>query len=111
MMRLSDETLLDLRIDPMQPSLSLSASLLIKLNLGLQLSNSTFGRAKLIRKPLGHLKRMLIVCFGYTGRFVKKLQNGVACLIELIRMTRTSILRWQPNHRICICFVTGILTH
>ena len=73
MMRQSDETLLDLRIDPMQPSLSLGASLLIKLNLGLQLSNSTFGRAKQIRKPLSHLKRMLVVCFGYTGSFVKQL--------------------------------------
>ena len=111
MMWLSDETLLDLRIDPMQPLFSMGASLLIKLNLRLQLGNSTFGRAKLIRKLLGHAERMLAVCFGYTSSLVKQLQNSLACLIELIRMTRTSVLRWKPNHRICIYCVPCILIH
>ena len=55
----------------MQPSFSPSASLLVEPNLGLQLCNSTFGRAKLIRELLGHLERMLTVCFGYAGSFVK----------------------------------------
>jgi hypothetical protein len=32
---------------------------------------------------------LLAVCFGYTGSLVKQLQNGLACFIELIRMTRT----------------------
>ena len=76
MMWLSDETLLDLRIDPMQPPFSMGASLLIKLNLRLQLCNSTFGRAKLIRKLLGHLESLLDVRFGYTGGLVKQLQNS-----------------------------------
>jgi hypothetical protein len=80
----------------------MGASLLIKLNLRLQLCNSTFGRAKLIRKLLGYLERMLAVCFGYTGSLVKQLQYSLACFIELIRMTRTSVLRRKPNHRICI---------
>jgi hypothetical protein len=102
MMWLSDEPLLDLRIDPMQPPFSMGASLLIKLNLRLQLCNSTFGRAKLIRKLLGYLERMLAVCFGYTGSLVKQLQYSLACFIELIRMTRTGVLRRKPNHRICI---------
>ena len=111
MMWLSDEPLLDLRIDPMQPPFSMGASLLIKLNLRLQLCNSTFGRAKLIRKLLGYLERMLAVCFGYTGSLVKQLQYSLACFIELIRMTRTSVLRWKPDHRICIYFVPRIRTH
>ena len=95
-MRLSEETLFDLRIDPMQPSFSPGASLLVEPNLGLQLCNSTFGRAKLIRELLGHLERMLAVCFGYAGSFVKQLQNSLACFIELIRMTSNSVLRWKP---------------
>ena len=75
MMWLSDETLLDLRIDPMQPPFSMGASLLIKPNLGLQLGNSTFGRAKLMGELLRHIKRMLAIRFGYSGGFVKQPQN------------------------------------
>ena len=111
MMRLSDETLFDLGMDPMQPSFRLAASLLIKPNLGLQFCNSTFGGAKLIRKLLGHLECVLAVCFGYAGSLVKQLQNSLACIIELIRTTRTSVLRCKPAQRICIYFVPRIRTH
>jgi hypothetical protein len=67
MMWLSDETLLDLRIDPMQPPFRLAASLLIKPNLGLQFCNSTFGGAKLIRKLLGYLEMAPVKRYAASG--------------------------------------------
>ena len=75
--RPSDKSLLDISVDFMEPLFGALGPLLVALGVGLQLRNPIFGRAKLVGKPLGHIERLLAICFGHSGGLVKQPHNSL----------------------------------
>ena len=94
---LPQKSILDFRVDLVQPLLRTVGFVLINPNLSFQFRNPIFGRAKLIRKLLRHLKSMMTVCFGHAGGLVKQSQNGVPCFIELITIVGNRVFRRKRN--------------
>ena len=97
---LPQKSILDFRVDLVQPLLRTVGFVLINPNLSFQFRDPIFGRAKLMGKLLRHLKSMMTVCFGHAGGLVKQSQNGVPCFIELITIVGNRVFRRKRNHRI-----------
>ena len=76
--RPSDKSLLDISVDFMEPLFGALGSLLVTLGVGLQLRDPVFGRAKLVGKLLGHIERVLTICFGHSSGLVKQLHNSLS---------------------------------
>jgi hypothetical protein len=81
---LSEKSVLNLRVNAMEPLLGTLGSFLISGNLRFQLRNPIFGCAQLVRKPLRRLQRVSAVFFRNAGRFVQQLQDCLARFVELI---------------------------
>jgi hypothetical protein len=85
---LSQKSVLDLRVDFVEPLLRAIGPLSMSANLSFQLRDPIFGRAKLVGKFLSHLEGMLTVCFGHASGLVKQFQNGLPSFVELIGVIR-----------------------
>jgi hypothetical protein len=77
---LLQKSVLNLRVDFVEPLFSAVSFILINSNLSLQLRDPIFGRAKLMRELLGHIERMFAVRFGHARGLVKQSQNGLPAL-------------------------------
>jgi hypothetical protein len=60
------------------------ALLLVKLSLSLEFRDPLFSRAKLMRKLLRDVERMLAICFGDSSGLVQQLQYSLPGSIKLI---------------------------
>jgi hypothetical protein len=72
----------NLRIYAMEPLLSLLGSFLMCGDLCLQLRDPIFGGTQSIRELLRYVHRTPAVFLGNTSRFVQKLKDGLAGLVE-----------------------------
>jgi hypothetical protein len=81
---LSEKSILNLRIDAMEPLLGALGSFLIGGDICFQLDNSIFGGTQLIRKLLSHVERMSAVFLGSISSFAKKLKDRLTGFVELI---------------------------
>src|ERR1700730_6922432 len=98
---LLQKSVLNLRVDFVEPLFSAVSFILINSNLSLQLCDPIFGRSQLVRELLGHIERMFAVCFGHARGLVQQLQNGLPGSIELIRVIRSRIFRCKWNYGFC----------
>ncbi len=78
-----DKSLLDISIDFMEPLFGALGPLLVSLGVGFQLRDPVLGRTKLVGKLLSHIKRMLTICFGHSGRLVKQSHDGLPGVVKL----------------------------
>jgi hypothetical protein len=74
----------DLAVNPMKPLLRTISSFLASGEFSFKRGSAIFGSPQLIRKLLRHAKRVATVFVSYAGRLCDQLQNGLACLVELI---------------------------
>ncbi len=96
--RAPDEPILDLGVDLMEPLFRTVGSFLMKPNFGLQFGNPIFGRAKLMRKSLRHIERMLAVRLSHSSGFVKQPQNRLPSRVSLVRVICTATSRrWRER--------------
>ena len=100
------EAVFDLAVDPMEPLLGTIGSLLASGEFSLQFGNAIFGSPQLIRKLLSHAKRVTTVFVSYAGSLCDQLQDGLACLVDLIAWPGRLITDWpyrksrkQPQSR------------
>jgi hypothetical protein len=93
---LAQKSVLNLRIDPVEPLLRAIGSFSMRPNLSFQLRDPIFGRSELMGKLLRHLNGMLTVCFGHAGGLVKQLQNGLSCFVG-----RQGMRGVAKNKRLC----------
>src|SRR5260221_2461061 len=98
---LLQKSVLNLRVDFVEPLSSAFSFILINSNLSLHLRDPIFGRAKLMRELLGHVESVFAVRFGHACGLVQQLQNGLPGLIELIRVIRSRIFRCKWNYGFC----------
>ena len=95
---LLQKSILDLRVDFVEPLFSAVSFILINSNLSLQLRDPIFGRLQLVRELLGHIERMFAVRFGHARGLVQQLQNGMPGFIQLIRIIRRRIFWRKRNY-------------
>jgi hypothetical protein len=81
---LLQKSVLNLRVDFVEPLFSAVSFILRNSNLSLQLRDPIFGRSELMGKLLRHIERMFAVRFGHARGLVQQLQNGLPGFIELI---------------------------
>jgi hypothetical protein len=81
---LTQKSILNLSVDPMEPLLGPVGSFLTSGKLCFQLRDPIFGRVQLMRKLLNHVERTLAVFFGNASRSVQQLQDRLTRLVELI---------------------------
>jgi hypothetical protein len=85
---LTQKSILNLSVDPMEPLLGPVGSFLTSGKLRFQLRDPIFGRVQLMRKLLSHVERTLAVFFGNASRSVEQLKNRLTRLVELIGPSR-----------------------
>jgi len=95
---LLQKSVLNLRVDFVEPLFSAVSFILINSNLSLQLRDPIFGRSQLVRELLGHIERMFAVRFGHARGLVQQLQNGMPGFIQLIRIIRRRIFWRKRNY-------------
>ena len=80
---LTQKPILDFGIDAMEPLLSALCSFLVQGDLSLELGNSIFRRAQLMRKLLRRIDCMSAVLLGDIGSFAQKLKNSLTGFVEV----------------------------
>jgi hypothetical protein len=81
---LLEELVFNLRIDPMEPLLGALGSLLRSSEFVFQCHDPIFRSPELIRKLLRHAQRLATILVSYASGLRDQLQDGLACLVELI---------------------------
>jgi hypothetical protein len=81
---LTQKSILNLRVDAMEPLLGPVGSFLTSCKLRFQLRDPIFGRVQLMRKLLRYVERTFAVFFGNASRSVEQLQDRLTRLVELI---------------------------
>jgi hypothetical protein len=97
---LTQKSILNLRVDAMEPLLGPVGSFLTSGKLRFQLRDPIFGRVQLMRKLLRYVERTFAVFFGNASRSVEQLQDRLTRLVELIgpiRRAAAGSLRITPD--------------
>jgi hypothetical protein len=85
---LPQKSILNLRVNAMEPVLGPIGSFLASGKLCFQLCDPIFGRVQLMRKLLRHVERMSAVFFGNASRSMEQLQDRLTRFVELIGLIR-----------------------
>jgi hypothetical protein len=93
---LLQETIVDLRIDPVQPLLGALGFLTVRFGFGLKPRDTVLGSAKLLRQPFRRFYCLPTVLVHDISSFIEKLQDGLSCFVEL-SLLGSSALRRPPE--------------
>jgi hypothetical protein len=93
------KTVLDLRIDFIEPLLGALGLLPVCFNLGLKLSYAILSSPKMVGKPLRRIDRMSAVLLGTISSFVQKLEDRMTGSVELSVVVSRTLSRSMVSLR------------